>query len=480
MSDLPRCTYRGVDLAPGPYEKQLSAALFGILAKGIHDLAGIVAALNDDTVRTADGRKWTETGFAAELARLSDFKNSTGAPLGDHLPGIALAGSSSQERTGKTFRDPAVHLDWLRTRGGSAASPTANGALNGNATLEAKAEARATLGLRDRWWCIGPSTLVGDKPVALMRLGERLVAWRSPDGKVNLVADRCPHRAAPLSMARVVDGRLSCRYHGVQVTGDGTVAAVPAFPDCDMVGKKLVRAYPAVEHFQAIWAWFGDEPQPESQRADPKPLRLPEELTSDQFTGLMISNTWYGNYQYAIDNVSDIMHPPWVHGDTLNFAYGSKSDVVEAVPTETGVAIRRKNDPGSSVSVQEYVDDGVCYTRVGVFAPPANGPGGFIRIIATACPIDAQSCQFTAWRLRQVTGWQAALYRFMFYYQYDRFMWEIIDQDREMVEALPPWPPVENLYQHDIGVSRVRRHIRKAAEAQVRALEDRTGAAIGR
>jgi len=38
---------------------------------------------------------------------------------------------------------------------------------------------------------------------------------------------------------------------------------------------------------------------------------------------------------------------------------------------------------------------------------------------------------------------------------------------------LPPWPPIENLYQHDVGVSRVRRKIRKEAEAQLRALEGR-------
>src|SRR6185295_17064401 len=142
-------------------------------------------------------------------------------------------------------------------------------------SFDAKIEALAARGLRNRWWCIAPSRMVQDKPVALTRLGERMVAWRDASGKVNVVEDRCPHRAAPLSMGRVMEGRLTCRYHGVQVAGDGSVLAVPAFPDCNLVSQKLVKAYPVVVHFQGIWAYIGDAVHPE-----PCPLNMPEELTS--------------------------------------------------------------------------------------------------------------------------------------------------------------------------------------------------------
>src|SRR5512146_536886 len=74
-----------------------------------------------------------------------------------------------------------------------------------------------------------------DKPVALTRLGERLVGWRDRDGALKLVADQCPHRGIALSLGRVIDGNIACRYHGVQVAGDGTVAAVPALPTCTLV-----------------------------------------------------------------------------------------------------------------------------------------------------------------------------------------------------------------------------------------------------
>ncbi|MDE0056717.1 MAG: Rieske 2Fe-2S domain-containing protein [Defluviicoccus sp.] len=177
--------------------------------------------------------------------------------------------------------------------------------MDGTQTREQRIDHRLATGIRNRWWCIGPSAMVQDTPVALTRLGEKLVAWRDQTGKVNLVADRCPHRAAALSMGKVIEGRLTCRYHGVQVGGDGRILDVPAFPGCELVGRELVTAYPTVEHFQAIWAWFGDE-----SHAEPPPIDLPEELTSPEWTGFLVSTTWHGNYQYVLDNFVDIMHPP--------------------------------------------------------------------------------------------------------------------------------------------------------------------------
>ena len=112
-----------------------------------------------------------------------------------------------------------------------------------------------------------------------------------------------------------------------------------------------------------------------------------------------------------------------------------------------------------------------------MFIPPGGGPGGFLRIIATVVPIDENSCQFNTWRMRKLTGWQGAMFRFMFNMQYDKLTWEVIEQDREMLEALPRWPADENLYQHDLGVSRIRRYMRKEAETQIKARDKQPKAA---
>jgi hypothetical protein len=69
MSDE-RYTHRNKFANPGPYEQALTAALMEILGRGIHDLPGIVAALNAKDVRPAGASGWTESTFTAEMHRL--------------------------------------------------------------------------------------------------------------------------------------------------------------------------------------------------------------------------------------------------------------------------------------------------------------------------------------------------------------------------------------------------------------------------
>ncbi|MBA0126388.1 hypothetical protein H0B56_12630 [Haloechinothrix sp. YIM 98757] len=52
------------------YADALADELEAIYGRGIHDLPGVVAALNESGVRPPDGREWTETTFTAQLAEL--------------------------------------------------------------------------------------------------------------------------------------------------------------------------------------------------------------------------------------------------------------------------------------------------------------------------------------------------------------------------------------------------------------------------
>ncbi|RRO19941.1 hypothetical protein EIL87_02880 [Saccharopolyspora rhizosphaerae] len=52
------------------YADAFADELEAIYGRGVHDLPGIVAALNETGVRPADGADWTERSFTSELARL--------------------------------------------------------------------------------------------------------------------------------------------------------------------------------------------------------------------------------------------------------------------------------------------------------------------------------------------------------------------------------------------------------------------------
>ena len=330
-------------------------------------------------------------------------------------------------------------------------------------SLDDRIERMVGTGLRNRWWCIGPSAMVADNAVGLTRLGIKLVAWRDATGKINLVDDRCPHRGAPLSLGRLKDGQLSCRYHGLEIAGDGTVTAAPAYPDCPYVGKKMVRAYPVVEHFQGLWAWFGVD-----EAAAPVPLVFPSEYTSADWTGFPVTQTWQTNYQYVWDNVIDIMHPEYLHRDTQYFETGVANKVI-VTPTATGFKVNREVDAGDNVEIMEFIDNGAFWFRVGFHAPQACGPGGNWRVFPLATPIDEHRSQMTIWRMRNVSDWQADLFRFMFNTKLEQYNWAIVQEDKVILEAMPAWPAEENLYQHDIGPARVRRYVRDEARKQLEA-----------
>jgi hypothetical protein len=90
-------TYRTFNLSPPEYERQLADALFQIMGKSVHDLPGIVAALNSAGSVPKSGGAWTVESFKAEMNRLGTWTNCTGAPVGAHdVPGITRRANDGQ------------------------------------------------------------------------------------------------------------------------------------------------------------------------------------------------------------------------------------------------------------------------------------------------------------------------------------------------------------------------------------------------
>ena len=55
---------------PSAWENELADVIEATFAAGIHDLPGVVAALNKSRVRASDGNLWTEANFQAAVKRL--------------------------------------------------------------------------------------------------------------------------------------------------------------------------------------------------------------------------------------------------------------------------------------------------------------------------------------------------------------------------------------------------------------------------
>ena len=328
-------------------------------------------------------------------------------------------------------------------------------------------EDRVNTGLLGQWYPVAKSVEVKTtKPYGTKLLGQKLVLWRKADGSIACVEDFCPHRGAPLSYGEIHEGNIGCRYHGVVVNGDGVVVRVPAMPECAMEGRKALKNFHVTEHSDAVFVYIPSLTQPE-----PPELVMPPELTGDAWTGFLCTSVWETNYRYALDNLADPMHGCYLHSESFTLAFGSKQDLMKLDKTDNGFHVTRVGQVGDNFDWAEFaVFPGNMYCFLDIPYPPAAGPGGNMRIVGFTTPVDETTCKVFFWRLRKVEGLAREAWRFLYRTKLEANHWHVLEQDRVMLEGMPDDARKrEMLYQHDLGVSRIRQVLTRAAKEQIEA-----------
>lgn len=322
-------------------------------------------------------------------------------------------------------------------------------------------------GLRDQWYVIAKSSQIKPgQPFATRVLGMDLVLWRDSSGKLQCVEDFCPHRGAPLSRGTVRGDHVSCAYHGVCVDGDGVVAKVAALPGCLLEGRRKLKSFIVEEHRDGVFAWI-----PDLSEEAPLPLRLPYEFADDEYTMFLTTGVWKTNYRYALENIADPMHGPYLHSGTFTLSEGTREDTVRLGNVDYGFDVSRVEQQGENFDWSEVIlESGTPHCRVNIPYPAAGGPGGMMRVVNFITPIDQKSCRIYFWRMRRVSGIEREAWRFLFRTSFEPLHWAVLEQDREILEAMRQDARYrENLYQHDLGITRLRQKMTKMARAQLAA-----------
>jgi vanillate O-demethylase monooxygenase subunit len=141
-------------------------------------------------------------------------------------------------------------------------------------------------------------------------IDQPLALYRTADGAIVALEDRCPHRFAPLSLGRLEGDALRCMYHGLKFAPDGRCLEIP--------GQKLipqgacVRRFPAETVGSWVWVWMG-----EADRADP--AAIPRTIALDD-PGYRLSAgqlDYDAHYLLIDDNLLDLSHLSFAHEKTL-------------------------------------------------------------------------------------------------------------------------------------------------------------------
>jgi len=142
-------------------------------------------------------------------------------------------------------------------------------------------------------------------------LGQALLAYRTADGEVVVLEDRCPHRQAPLSRGTREGDAIRCGYHGLKFDRSGHCVDLPGL-EGPIPLRVCVRRYPVRVHRRWVMVWMG-----QAHTADP--ALLPDNLSCEHADWRY--EPGYLHYETAweliADNLLDFSHLSFVHAQTL-------------------------------------------------------------------------------------------------------------------------------------------------------------------
>ncbi len=163
----------------------------------------------------------------------------------------------------------------------------------------------------DRWYVAGFSWELKDKPVGRTLLSRPMVLFRTPDGEVGALEDRCCHRELPLSCGTLEKDGLRCGYHGLLFNSAGSCIEIPGQER--IPAKAKVRSYPLRERDQILWVWVGSTP--DSQPSVEPPAYPVHTDPRYKFGGDVYH--YDAPYQLIHDNLLDLSHLGYVHLKTI-------------------------------------------------------------------------------------------------------------------------------------------------------------------
>lgn len=216
------------------------------------------------------------------------------------------------------------------------------------------------------------------KPLRVVVAGEPIVFFRSVDGTIGALSDRCPHRAAALSLGRVgADGCLECPFHGWRFDTSGRNTCVPLNPDAkrELLGA---RAMPVRQIGEMLWIYT-------APGADgPVEPVVPESLNATGLVRIYVAREWNCHWTRAMENMLDSPHLPFVHRRTIGRIYrqrmtaNSRMDI-SWEDTPSGGRAKASLDGESSPAFLEFFRPNVMVLNIPI-------PGKHLRIHALVVP----------------------------------------------------------------------------------------------
>ncbi|MGE3244917.1 MAG: Rieske 2Fe-2S domain-containing protein [Beijerinckiaceae bacterium] len=216
------------------------------------------------------------------------------------------------------------------------------------------------------WYVAGFSNEIEDGLLARKIAGQALVMWRTREGKVAALQDRCPHRLVPLSTGKIVDGSVECGYHGLRFDGRGACSFVPG--QTTIPKSAGVKTFPAAERHGLLWVWPG--------LAEVADVNLIPDLHWLQTDGWDVAKGYHHfkcDYRLINDNLLDLSHETYIHKHTVGHASVADSPVFSSVIDSKLVRAHREMpdiDPPPFFAMMQGHEGRINRWQIAIYQPP--------------------------------------------------------------------------------------------------------------
>jgi 5,5'-dehydrodivanillate O-demethylase len=238
------------------------------------------------------------------------------------------------------------------------------------------------------------------RALPLRVLNEDYAIYRTPDGRAQITAARCPHRGALMHLGWVENEGIRCVYHGWSYDCTGQCTEAPAERE-GFARNVRIAAFPTAEAYGLIYGFFGDDeppafpPYPESRGeglVDARPIeRVP------------------CNYLQSFENSMDEVHVAFTHSPGGSHAkLACDLPLISAEETAWGM-MRYGQRSGGGVRQTLHLAPNI----VRVLVPPPAGMDvsvGWPEITFHFTPVDDENHLWIRTAKFPVTGAAAAVY----------------------------------------------------------------------
>jgi len=163
------------------------------------------------------------------------------------------------------------------------------------------------------WYVAGYSSDFTRELTERTFLNRSIVLYRTEKDELVALQNRCAHRSFPLSESWLEGDDIRCRYHGAKFNPQGEIIEIPCQDKCPNV--QAIHKYAVEERGPLVWIWMGDPTKVETHK-------IPDTSWLNTDEGWVFATGSYhikGNYMLMMENLMDLTHIPFLHGNTLGF-----------------------------------------------------------------------------------------------------------------------------------------------------------------